>query len=86
MPRVDCRPRAGVDAADAAQEVLHLFAELAGLVARLTNDIGSQERAVRISKGVSAAISITGTVMAFMPPLLPSATAARSGGCAGGCR
>ena len=55
---------------EAVPELLQLFGELAALVAKMTNDIGVQEVAVRTSKGVSAAMSITGTIMVFTP-LMP---------------
>ena len=54
----------------ALPELQHLFGELAALVGRISNDVGVQEISVRVAKGVSAAMSITGSVLVFTP-LMP---------------
>ena len=54
----------------AVPELLTLFGELAALVGKLSNDVAVQEVSVRVAKGVSAAMSITGSVLVFTP-LLP---------------
>ena len=62
---------AGTRLVDSAlPELQHLFGELAALVGRISNDVGVQQVSVRVAKGVSAAMSITGSVLVFTP-LMP---------------
>ena len=60
-------------------ELLSMLSEMAGIVARLSKDIQLQETSVRVAKGVSAAMSVAGTVMVFTP-LLPLGVGLLAGG------
>ena len=66
-------------AGTALPELLGMLADLVAMLAKLTKDVGVQEASVRTAKGVSAALSITGTVMVFTP-LLPVGIGLLAGG------